>query len=86
MQHGVRVTGGPRIVRDHDYRLMELFIEPLDQIQNLFRGLCIKIAGRLIGYQQSGISDDRSRDGDSLLLTSGELARVVTLSVFETDN
>src|SRR5258708_364882 len=61
MQHRMSVTRGARIVSDHDDCLVELFVEPLDQIEDLFRGLRIKITGRLVGDQQGGIGHDRSR-------------------------
>src|SRR5438309_11376588 len=45
MQHGVRVTRRARVVSDHDDSLVKLFVEPLDQIENFFSGLCVEIAG-----------------------------------------
>src|SRR2546422_433402 len=56
IQHRVRVTGSARVVSNHDDRFVKLFIEPLDQIENLFSGLRIEVAGRLVGYKQGRIS------------------------------
>ena len=47
-----------RIVRDHDERLAERPIELLQQVEDLFAGLGVEIAGRLIGEDQSRIGDD----------------------------
>src|SRR5436190_1669988 len=83
MQHRVRMTRRSRVVSDHDDSLVKLFVEPLEQIENLFGGLRVEISGRFVGYKQGRISHNSSRDGDSLLLSAGELSRVMTVAVFK---
>ena len=59
-----------RIVRDHHDGLVELFVEPLEQIERLLRVPGVEIARRLVGNQDAGIGDDGAGNGHSLLLTA----------------
>src|SRR5262245_1632947 len=45
MQHPVGALGGVRIVGDHDDRLLELLVEPLQQLQDLLARLAVEVPG-----------------------------------------
>src|SRR5207245_1523173 len=76
---------GVRVVCDHDDRLAVLAIERLEQIQNLIAGFAVEVARRLIAEQQRRVGDNRSGDASALLLSAGELTRVVAGAVREAD-
>src|SRR5580692_372899 len=69
----VRVRRCMRIVRDHHYGLVKVLIQTLQNLQHFRGGVTIEIAGRLVGKQQCGITDDRACNRHSLFLTAGEL-------------
>ena len=70
-----------RVVRDHDDRLAELAVQPVEQAQDLLAGRAVEVAGRLVGDDQRRVGDDRARDRDALLLAAGELVRIVVHAV-----
>ena len=74
MQRALGVLRRLRIVRDHDDRLLELAVEPLQQIERLLRVLRVEVTGRLVGDDDGRVGDDGTRDRDALLLAAGELA------------
>ncbi len=45
----------------------------------------VEIAGRLVGEDDFGVSDDGAGDGDALLLTAGELVGVVIFFFFHVE-
>ncbi len=77
MQHMLGARRGVRIVRHHDDGLALLLIQRLQQIEDLIARLAVEVAGRLVAQQQRRIGNDRARDADALLLTAGQLARLV---------
>ena len=46
---------------------------------DLLGGLRVEVAGRLVGEDELGLVDERARDRHALLLSAGELARLVVL-------
>ena len=68
------MVGGLRIMGHHDDGLAELSMQRLKQRQDLIGRRSVEIAGRLIADQQARIGNQRPRDGDPLLLATGELA------------
>ena len=82
----MRALGGVRVVRHHDDGLLELPVEPLEQVEDLVGRLAVEVAGGLVGEQQRRVGDDRARDRDALLLAARELARVVVEAVAEPDD
>src|SRR5262245_41969239 len=86
VQHPAGALGGVRIVGDHDDGLLELAIEPLEQLEDLFPRLAVEVAGRLVGQQQRRIAHDGARDRHPLLLPAGELAWVVPEPLPEADD
>src|SRR5271155_449621 len=56
-----------------------LLIQLAEEFHDLLGLAGMQIAGRLIGEQQSGLVNDRSRDPDQLLLSTGKLVWVEIL-------
>ena len=65
-----RAFRGQWIVRDHHDRFAVLAIQHLKQIENFLGTVAIEIAGRFVANENSGVGDDRSRNGHALLLTA----------------
>ena len=63
-------------MRHHDDR-DAFVVEPLENLHHLDAGPAVEIPGRLVGEDHVRIVDQRSRDGNALLLASGKLARRV---------
>src|SRR6202035_5913589 len=63
-----------------------LFVEPLEQIESLLRVPGIEIARRLVGNKDARIGDDGPGNRDALLLTAGELPRVMKHPVAQADD
>ena len=59
--------------------------EPFEQLENLVPGPGVEVAGRLIGEQDPGLSDDRAGDRDALALAAGELGWAVAGPLGEAD-
>ena len=49
MPRHVRVRRSVRIVRHHHNRLLEVFVQPLQNLQHFGRGMTVQVAGRLVG-------------------------------------
>src|SRR5437867_889605 len=77
--------GGVRIVGHHDDGLLELPVEPVEQLEDLLGRLAVEVAGGLVGEQHRGVAHDRARDRHALLLAARELARVVVHAIGEPD-
>ena len=69
---------------DHDQRHATI-AEPFEQPEDLVPGRGVEVAGRLIGEQNLGLSDDRAGDRDALALPAGELARAVAGAISQPD-
>lgn len=77
VEHAVGVAGGDRVVRDHRDRLPVLAARGGEQTQHLTAGLRVEVAGGLIGEHEVGCRGEGAGDGDTLLLTAGQLVRTV---------
>ena len=62
--------GGAGIVRHHDDGLLELAVQRLEQVQDLFGALRVEVARRLVGHEDRRIGDDGPCDRDALLLSA----------------
>ena len=80
-----RVLGRLRIVRHHDDRLALRAIQRLQQVHDLLGAAPVEVARRLVAHEQRRIGDERARDRDSLLLTAGQLVRLVLAAIGEPD-
>ena len=66
-----RATGGQqRVVRDEQQRHGAFCLLGKEEIGNLAPGFGIEVARRLVGDQYGGRRCQRSRDGDTLLLSA----------------
>ena len=72
-------------VGDHDDGLAQLADEPVEEIQDDRRRVGVEGAGGLVGEDQRRVVDQRSRDGDPLLLASGEPVGEAPRAVGEPD-
>jgi hypothetical protein len=79
--HGaIRVLREPLIMSDHANRGATL-MQFAQQLHHRFAIPRIEIASRLIGKQNRRPAGKRARDGDTLLLTTGELTREMFASM-----
>src|SRR3954471_11647627 len=81
----VRVGGGGRVVGDHDDGLAEVVDGVPEQPEDLLGGLRVEVAGRLVGEHHGRAVDQRSGDGDALLLAARELRRPVREAIAQAD-
>ena len=66
----VRARGGAGIVRDHHDGLLELAVQRLQQVQDVFGALRVEVTGRLVRDEHGRIGHDRAGDGDALFLSA----------------
>src|SRR5882757_5133500 len=77
MQNPVADRGRFRIVRDHEYGLLELLVRAPQHGEHDVRVRAVQIPGRFVREHQRGTGDERPRDRDTLLLASGEFRRAM---------
>ena len=70
------VLGEGWVVGDHNNSITGL-MNAMKFLHNSFGTLGIEAAGRLVGKNDFRISDQGASNGDALLLTTGELVRVI---------
>ena len=61
------------VVGDHHNRLTVLLAGHLEQTQHVLAGFGVEVSGRLVGKDDGRLGSERTRDGDPLLLTAGEV-------------
>ena len=71
------------IVRHHYNRLMEVFIQPLQNFEDLGRGVAVKIAGGFVCKKQRWVADNGACYSYALLLSTGKLFRQVMNALFK---
>ena len=62
------------IVRDHQQRHVELFIQTFQQIEYLIRCVCVQVASRLVRNHNLRVGNDCTRNTNPLFLTTREVA------------
>src|SRR5690625_823386 len=72
--HGFRET---KVVRNHDDRHIHLSVNFLKKVEYLTAERFIKVSSRLVGEENGWIHDEGAREGDALLLASGQLGGAV---------
>src|SRR5438445_6843070 len=77
MEDDARALRGERVVGDHQRGLSVISHEAVQEIQDLVGALAVEVAGGLVAEQKRRIGHDRARDADALLLSAGELSRIV---------
>src|SRR6478752_4445420 len=65
-----RVRGRGRVVRHHHDRLPELLHGLAHELEDLGTGARVEVAGGLVGEDDLGLTRERARDGDALLLAT----------------
>ena len=75
---GVGTGSGSRVMGDHRDGLPPAVDQVAQHRQHQAGRRRVESAGRLVGEQDGGLGHQRSRDGDALLLATGELPRAVT--------
>ena len=58
-----------------------LIVQPLKEGEDLLGGDRVQISGRFIGEDEIRIVDEAASDGDTLLLATGQLRRLMAKSV-----
>ncbi len=79
MDHSARVSRHIVFVSHHEDGDAALTVEFGDELHDLAAALGIEIASGFIGQEDGRVSDDGARDGDSLLLSTGELGGCMVL-------
>src|SRR5206468_12745939 len=74
---GVRRRAG--VVRHQDDGLRELAGADLEQVEDLFAGRVVEVAGWLVGEHRRGARHERAGDSHALLLAARKLLRAVVL-------
>ena len=80
VDRAVGVRGVARIVRDHADRRAAA-VQLAKQLHHRFAVRRIEVTRRFVGEEDERIAGDRAGDGDALLLTAGELRRIVLHAV-----
>src|SRR6266403_1250413 len=86
MHHAVEISGGFRIVRDHDDGLAKIFVQLPQHLQHDFRVFRIQVSRWLVGEENLRLIDDRPRDGHALLLAAGEFRGLVMKTARQTEH
>ena len=73
------------LVGDEQHRDAALDVQPLKDPHYFDAGARVEVAGRLVGEQDRRPGDERARDRHALLLTAGQLVRVVIGPLAEAD-
>ena len=81
MASAVTKGGEGGIVGDDDYGLAIVLAQLEEKGVDVFLGAGVKVAGRFIGKEDGGALDDGAGNGYALLLTAGELRRLMSGTV-----
>ena len=82
--HALAIGGNVQFVRNHDDGDAG-FIQLLKQAHDFDAGAGIEIAGRFVGEQHFRLADERSGNGDALLLSARKLAGKVIAPLAQPD-
>ncbi len=77
--------GHVAIVRDHQHGHPALAIELDDELVDLIAGLRVEVAGGLVCEENTRLQHERTRERDTLLLTTRELAGTVLQTITDAD-
>src|SRR5262249_28144964 len=78
------MRGDVMLVSHEDDRVAAL-VQHVQQLYDLFGGLRVEVARRLVRENDRRIVDQGAGDGDALPLTAGKLVRLVRYSLAEID-
>lgn len=85
LQGTVGGGGSLGVVGDHDDCLSVVAGERVQEVKDRVGGLTIEIASRFVSYQELGVVNNGSGDGDPLFLSAGELRRTMVGPVGKAD-
>ncbi len=77
VQAALAAGGQIAVMGDQNQSGADICIEMKQLVNNLLAGLVIQVTGRLIREQDFGLAGEGTGDGDALLLTAGQLGRVM---------
>ena len=80
----MRAHGEIEVVCDQHQRRLELLVEFLHQFHDKLARFPVQVAGRLVREQNPRLVGERPCKGHPLLLTTGELSRIVARAVSQT--
>jgi hypothetical protein len=80
------MVGRLRVVRHDDDRFAVFSIQKTEQIENFVGRVAVEVARWFITNEQRRIGDQRACDGDPLLLSTRQLAGLVTRAIGKTDD
>src|SRR5258707_10240883 len=86
MECEVSTLGDDRVVRDHQHGLAVLLHQAMDQLHDFIGAFAVEVAGGLVAEEKGWVGDDGAGDGYTLLLSAGELARIVVHAIREADD
>src|SRR5947208_1457484 len=75
----------PSVMGDNDYGLLEISVQPLEQIQDFLAGLRVELSCGLVRKEQGWIVRQGDCDSDPLLLAAAQLVRPMTRTLGEAD-
>src|SRR5260370_24667336 len=81
MKRGVRACGNHRVMGDHEDGLANLSDKFLDGRDDFVSAPAVQVPSRLVAEKKCRVGDDGAGDGNALLLTAGELARIMVHAV-----
>jgi hypothetical protein len=79
--HPISKGGGSRVVCHYHDSLLQLIARASQKFHHRMTGFCVEISSRFIRQQNRWLSDQGTRQGNSLLLASGELLRLVPATI-----
>src|SRR5437879_12341747 len=75
----------PSVMGDNDYGLLEISVQPLEQIQDFLAGLRVELSCGIVCTEHGWIVRQGDCDGDPLLLAAAQLVRPMTRTLREAD-
>ena len=79
-------AGADLVFVGHQNNCAPFAVEPVEQVENFERRDRVEVAGRLVGQNEVRVVNERTGDGDPLLLAAGKLGRPVAEPVPQTDH
>lgn len=85
LQYAITACGQVGIVSDDDRRQTAFAVALPHQLENFLARGEVEIARWLVREKQHWVGEKSSRNGHSLLLSAGELIRIVTAASFQSE-
>src|SRR6056297_2123610 len=85
VKNTVHAAGDFLTMGDQNHGQVMFRMQIIEQLYDFFGGAAIQIAGRLVGKQQPRSHDQGAGNGDTLLLPTGKLSRLMLETLRQTD-